>query len=40
MKKLLLGLLALGAVNLSATDKIKIGADPTSHLLHMNMRLI
>jgi len=29
MKKLLLGLLALGAVNLSATDKIKIGADPT-----------
>ena len=34
MKKLLLGLLALGAVNLSATDKIKIGAD------HMNMRLI
>ena len=30
MKKLLLGLLALGAVNLSATDKIKIGADPNN----------
>ncbi|MGP1506025.1 MAG: substrate-binding periplasmic protein [Campylobacter sp.] len=29
MKKLLLGLFTLGAINLSAADKIKIGADPT-----------
>ena len=29
MKKLLLGLFTLSAINLSAADKIKIGADPT-----------